>query len=68
MIIEQSVHGFGDNTEGQLGEEIEPNEHAIVPIMIQHKQPIVEVACGWNHTLIRDGEGSVFSAGRSDHG
>lgn len=62
--------GYGDNSRGQLGlEDIEEEKGSFVTIWSKFvSNKIIKVACGWNHTLILDEFGEVFSAGEGKHG
>ena len=37
-------------------------------IQLRTKTDIVEVSCGWYHTLLLDENGDVYSSGRGDNG
>lgn len=40
----------------------------IVPISLGSLSKVKEVSCGWNHTLILDFEGIVYSSGNGEYG
>lgn len=54
MIVGEKVFGFGDSSEGQLGEQSEHSEQTIFPILLKKSHQIRQIACGWNHTLLLD--------------
>lgn len=57
------MYGFGENSEGQLGNYEGESLKEIITISIGSLSKVREVSCGWNHTLILDYEGVVYSAG-----
>lgn len=69
VLAEDGVYAVGDNTEGQLGLGTLMNT-GVSPIRIEIDSPykIVEVSCGWHHSLLLDQAGNVFSSGRGDNG
>lgn len=68
--IDDRIYGFGDNGKGQLGhDDTSQQGNTLVPIfpkLITNR--IVRISCGWNHTLLLDQFGSVFSAGEGKNG
>jgi alpha-tubulin suppressor-like RCC1 family protein len=40
----------------------------ISKVFIPSKKTIVSIACGWEHTLVLDQAGDVFSSGNGSHG
>jgi alpha-tubulin suppressor-like RCC1 family protein len=54
VVMDRNAYGFGDNSEGQLGDSTEDGELGIRRITILNNNKIKQVSCGWNHTLILD--------------
>jgi alpha-tubulin suppressor-like RCC1 family protein len=58
------LYTFGDNSEGQLGLGIDYKTFTEKPTLITGMlDRVVEVACGYRHTLIVTERGSVFGTG-----
>lgn len=68
MVLGDSVLGFGDSSEGQLGDIEEEDSQEIIPIALGNNNKICYVSCGWNFTLIMDEAGAVYSSGRGENG
>lgn len=68
VVLYDSVIGFGDNSEGQLGEAQEEDSQEIVRIDLGNSKRISYVSCGWNFTLLMDETGTVYSSGRGENG
>eukprot|EP00730_Choanoeca_flexa_P016365 TRINITY_DN7710_c0_g2_i2.p1 TRINITY_DN7710_c0_g2~~TRINITY_DN7710_c0_g2_i2.p1 ORF type:complete len:405 (+),score=62.84 TRINITY_DN7710_c0_g2_i2:127-1341(+) len=59
-----TAFGLGSNFHGQLG--LDDNLQSDVPQQLLLPDPVVQVACGMNHTLVvtdRDGKRTIHSAG-----
>lgn len=69
MLAEDAVYAVGDNVEGQLGLGSLTNTGGS-PIRIELNLPhkVIEVSCGWHHSLLLDQVGNVFSSGRGENG
>jgi RCC1 and BTB domain-containing protein len=70
-----NVYSFGNGTEGQLGHC--SFENKLTPTLIQQAQLegkcVVQVACGWTHTMVLTSEGRLYTwgsgrVGRLGHG
>lgn len=66
---------MGSNSVGQLGVddyddvEYENNLKQFIPISTKYiKGNISQISCGWNHTLILDDKGTVYSCGDGKNG
>ena len=68
MLVDGDLYGLGDNSEGQLGESEGESLQQIITITLGSFSKVKEVSCGWNHTLILDFEGIVYSAGNNEYG
>ncbi|CAB3378357.1 Hypothetical predicted protein [Cloeon dipterum] len=66
-----SVFSWGDNCHGQLGLGTIQFQLFDVPTKIlgclEHKR-VVQVACGYYHTLVLTSQGEVYAFGRNDNG
>lgn len=58
--------GFNDNGQLGLGDKNHRNSPIIVNALENEK--IVDVACGYYHTLARTDKGDIYSFGRNDKG
>jgi alpha-tubulin suppressor-like RCC1 family protein len=68
VVVDGEAYGFGDNSQGQLGESQLETLQEIVPISLGSFCKVKEVSCGWNHTLILDLKGNVYSSGSGECG
>ena len=69
VLGEDGVFGMGDNVEGQLGLDNSRNSGPnLRRIELRVKTDIVEVSCGWHHTLLLGQNSCVYSSGRGDNG
>lgn len=77
IVVDENgcAYGWGCNTSGQLGLGMLP--HVFLPTLIplscseenDHLQErVVQVSCGWSHSLLLCASGKVFSFGRNDTG
>lgn len=63
------LYAFGNNSYGQLGIiNRQTNNVDICRVMISTKKLVVAISCGWNHTLVLDQAGDVFSCGKGADG
>jgi alpha-tubulin suppressor-like RCC1 family protein len=64
---EGDVYSWGGNPEGQLG--LGHREERVIPTKIEGiPDKIVEVACGYSHSLALTAEGEVYAWGRNEAG
>ena len=68
VVLGDSVIGFGDASEGQLGEVEEDDSQEIMSISLGNNNKVSYVSCGWNFTLLLDDAGTVYSSGRGENG
>ncbi|XP_014260562.1 X-linked retinitis pigmentosa GTPase regulator-like isoform X2 [Cimex lectularius] len=64
---EGKVYVWGDNREGQLGlgEDI-PNVN--IPTLLNIDFTVVQISCGYYHTLLLSDEGKVYAFGEGEYG
>ncbi|CAN0181605.1 unnamed protein product, partial [Discosporangium mesarthrocarpum] len=61
------VYGFGKNDYGQLG--LEGAEARLVPVRLKiFSVVIVQLACGYYHSMALSNAGNLYSFGRNDYG
>jgi alpha-tubulin suppressor-like RCC1 family protein len=62
-----SLLGFGQNLVGELG--IEDSSNYVTPhVLPALPSKAVQVACGWNHTIVLLEDGTVYGTGRNAEG
>ncbi|XP_010025746.2 ultraviolet-B receptor UVR8 isoform X1 [Eucalyptus grandis] len=62
------LYGWGWNKFGQVGVGNNVDHCAPVQVKIPNEQKVVQVSCGWRHTLAVTEQGNVFSWGRGTNG
>ena len=69
VLGEDGVFAMGDNSEGQLGlDHCRNSGPNLKKVELRVKTGIVDVSCGWYHTLLLGENGDVYSSGRGDNG
>ncbi|EFC36347.1 predicted protein [Naegleria gruberi] len=58
----RKVYGFGFNSYGQLSQGEVTSDFGF-PVLIETPQPIVDIWCGWHHTLFESSTGSFYCSG-----
>lgn len=59
------VYAIGTNTDGRLGL---PNNTYDIYTLISNISNIIQVACGYNHTLFLNADGRVYGCGSNAYG
>lgn len=62
------LYAWGWNKFGQVGVGNNVDHCAPVQVKIPNEQKVVQVSCGWRHTLAVTEQGNVFSWGRGTNG
>ena len=68
------VYGAGSNSHGQLGKisvsgmDGDPVQLSVEEVKNEPKQKIVQVACGYRHSLLLSFQGKVFESGEVPEG
>lgn len=65
---DQHVYSWGSNQYGQLGYELEAEQPTPRVIPQLNGIQIVQIACGWKHTIALTRSGQMFTWGTSRHG
>jgi alpha-tubulin suppressor-like RCC1 family protein len=65
---EGSVWTWGSNTDGQLGRNTERRSTEVPQKVEELPEPIVDVACGWEHVLSLSKNGNIYVWGRNEDG
>lgn len=59
---------WGGGEHGQLGLGSKVNQLLPMPVTSLESSVVVQVACGWSHSVALTDEGAVFVFGNGDHG
>mmetsp|Transcript_12295 Transcript_12295/g.23892 ORF Transcript_12295/g.23892 Transcript_12295/m.23892 type:complete len:561 (-) Transcript_12295:219-1901(-) len=59
---------WGGGEHGQLGHGNKENYQRPTRVKALTKSNILQVTCGWSHTVVLDNEGCVWTFGNGDHG
>ncbi|GMG99831.1 hypothetical protein Nepgr_001671 [Nepenthes gracilis] len=62
------LYGWGWNKFGQVGAGDNVDQCSPVQVLFPHDQKVVQVCCGWRHTLAITDRHNVFSWGRGTNG
>lgn len=68
VVTNQAVYSFGKNDYGQLG--LESADSQRIPHLVSQleNKGVIQVRCGYYHTIVLCSNSSVFSFGRNDYG
>ncbi|KAF7840143.1 ultraviolet-B receptor UVR8 [Senna tora] len=62
------LYGWGWNKFGQVGVGDNVDHCSPVPVKFPHDQKVIEISCGWRHTIAVTDKQNVYSWGRGTNG
>ena len=62
------VHTWGGGEHGQLGHGDKVNKHAPCRVEALQDECVLQVTCGWSHTVALSEDARVYTWGNGDHG
>ncbi|XP_052190726.1 ultraviolet-B receptor UVR8 isoform X2 [Diospyros lotus] len=68
LTSDGKLYGWGWNKFGQVGVGDNVDHCSPMQVRFPHEQKVVQISCGWRHTLAVTERGNVFSWGRGTNG
>jgi hypothetical protein len=68
LSADAKLYGLGSNHSQQLGTSVGAYTSTFRQLCVETRFPVVQIACGAQHTLLRCQDGSVYSAGDNEFG
>jgi hypothetical protein len=68
LTSDGKLFGLGSNHSQQLGTSVGTYTNTVRQLTLETRFPVVQLACGNKHTLLRCSDGSVYSAGDNSFG
>lgn len=67
LLKDGTAHGMGENYRGQLGTGDTKYRHYFEKLALPIKEKVIDISCGYQHSLVLTESGRVYGSGRANH-